>query len=147
MTAGKQSPLPFCGYIKFLSQCALALQEFSGNALANVGAGFSQTIEQGTRAGPFGCLQRQRIITCGGVETVQAHQHIDVCLEELVHGSEVRGAQLLAGDSCAQMLNDVESFFEARPGFSEIATIALDERNATQRRCCCASVFYGSAEL
>src|SRR5215470_7867286 len=52
----------------------------------------------------------------------------------LLCGPEIRGAQLPAGELHAQRLRDVERGFDVSPRFIEIAEVALDAREVSQRR-------------
>jgi hypothetical protein len=80
--------------------------------MTNVGACFRQQVQQGARSRTLAYRQRDSINHRVGRLPALLHQYVHVRFEVFPSPGEVGGARPLAGDICAQGLNQTNGLFD-----------------------------------
>src|SRR5262249_20144094 len=119
--------------IQLLLEAALALQKLGIRSFANVHPRFGEQVEQHSSAGPLVVRQGERVQALVRMLSVQGHQHVEIERVELLHGSEISGAKLVADQLGASGFGDLQRRLDALSGLKQIAAIAGDASHAMQR--------------
>ena len=121
------------GGVEALLDGAGARDKLRVGALPNLGSGFGQQFQQAARARLLAGLQGLRGKAFRWAALVQLHQQVKVKLVVSAHGGKVSGAQFLADEVGAHLLNRAQCFFDLRARLVQQATFTRHAGEVIER--------------